>query len=257
MICNYHNQNVAVVNCNGCGKPLCSACDHRIKGFPFCQDCIVSGVELLREHQSSSGRGTPSKRKPSPVVAVLLSAICPGLGAAYNGQTSKALIYFAVFAGLFQMAVLTGGMPLFVLGFFGMWLFAAIDSFRIARLIRSGVNVDGSEDILVQRLSGNPRAWGIILTVLGLSFFLQAFLDFGYLMRGLLPILLIGLGIYLLRDYFTKSKESGSSRAEFAEQSGQPMFISASADTHFSADNFDAHGEYPTEVRSKRWKSNG
>lgn len=136
-----------------------------------------------------------------------------------------------------------------------MWLFAAIDSWRIARLIRSGVNVDGSEDILVQRLSGNPRAWGIILTALGLSFFLQAFLDFGYLMRGLLPILLIGLGVYLLRDYFTKSKEKEITRAEFGEQSGQPMFIGASADARFSTDNFDAHGEYPTEVRSKRWKN--
>lgn len=255
MICTYHNQNVAVVNCNGCGKPLCSTCDHRIKGFPFCQDCIVSGVELLRNQQSSGGYRTTSKRMPSPFIAVILSVICPGLGAAYNGQTSKALIYFAVFAGLFQMAILTGGMPLFVLGFFGMWLFAAIDSWRIARLLRSGVNLNGTEDILVQRLSGNPRAWGIILTVLGLSFFLQAFLDFGYLMRGLLPILLIGLGIYLLRDYFTKSKEKENGLADYGNRPAQPMFIGASSDSSFRTDDFDAQGEYLTEVRTKRWKN--
>ena len=53
--------------------------------------------------------------------STLLSFICPGLGAAYNGQTIKALVYFAVFVGLFQMAVLTGGTPLFVFGFMGMW----------------------------------------------------------------------------------------------------------------------------------------
>ncbi len=57
------------------------------------------------------------------MIATLLSMVCPGLGAAYNGQTVKALVYFAVFVGLFQMAVLTGGAPLFVLSFIGMWFF--------------------------------------------------------------------------------------------------------------------------------------
>ena len=54
MNCAYHSQNVAVVGCNGCGKPLCPVCDHRVKGFPFCQDCIVQGVDLLRQQNQSS-----------------------------------------------------------------------------------------------------------------------------------------------------------------------------------------------------------
>ncbi len=119
MNCAFHAQNAATVNCNGCGKPLCSACDHRIKGFPFCQDCIVSGVELLR-NQNQSSYVSVVKRQTSPFIATFLSLVCPGLGAAYNGQTSKAMVYFAVFVGLFQMAILTGGMSVFVLGFLGM-----------------------------------------------------------------------------------------------------------------------------------------
>ena len=115
MNCAYHVHNPAVVSCNGCGKALCPACDHRIKGFPYCQDCIVMGVDLLRQ-QNQSNHAPFVKRRTSPLVATILSAICPGLGAAYNGQTTKALVYFAVFVGLFQMAVLTGT-PLFVLGF--------------------------------------------------------------------------------------------------------------------------------------------
>ncbi|MDM7923150.1 MAG: hypothetical protein QUS14_12695, partial [Pyrinomonadaceae bacterium] len=51
--CAYHSQNVAVVQCNGCGKALCPACDHRIKGFPYCQDCIVQGIDLLRQQANS------------------------------------------------------------------------------------------------------------------------------------------------------------------------------------------------------------
>src|SRR6476661_4687264 len=173
MNCSYHVQNGAVVNCNGCGKPLCPACDHRIKGFPFCQDCIVQGIDLLRQHNQSNYVPFVKKRT-SPFVATVLSGICPGLGAAYNGQSTKALVYFAVFVGLFQMGVLTRT-PLFVLGMFGMWMFALVDSWRTAQMIRAGVTPDTAEDILVKRFSGNPKLWGIVLGLLGLSFVFQRF----------------------------------------------------------------------------------
>ncbi len=254
MNCAYHNQNAAVVNCNGCGRSLCSGCDHRIKGFPFCQDCIVSGIQLLRDSQDNTS--SPNvKRKTSPFVATVLSLLCPGLGAAYNAQTTKALIHFAVFAGLLQMAFLTSGMPLFVLGFLGMWLFAAVDAFRTARQIRSGLNVDGSEDILVQRFSNNPKVWGIVLTVLGLSFFLQTFLNLRYLMRAALPILLIVLGIYLIRDYFLKPRKSHANLVDYDSRTGQPMFIGAGSERSFRVSEFDQDNEYPTQIRTRNWKS--
>lgn len=78
------------------------------------------GIDLLRQ-QNRSDNVPFVRRRTSPFIAAVLSLICPGLGAAYNGQTVKAPVYFAVFAGLFQMAVLTSGAPLFVLGFIGMW----------------------------------------------------------------------------------------------------------------------------------------
>jgi len=254
MNCAYHNQNVAVVGCNGCGKPLCPACDHRIKGFPFCQDCIVLGVELLRNHNQSSYIPIV-KRQTSPFIATLLSLVCPGLGAAYNGQTVKALVYFAVFVGLFQMAVLTGGMPLFVLGFIGMWLFAALDSFRTARLLRSGVTPDGAEDIIVQRFSGNPKLWGIVLAVLGVSFFLNAFFNIRDLMRGALPVLLIGFGVYLLRDFIFKTKETKQKWAHQEPMANTPTFVSAIGETNLRHDNFDAQNSFETKTRIKTWKN--
>ncbi len=207
MNCAYHIHNGAVVNCNGCGKPLCPGCDHRIKGFPYCQDCIVSGVELLR-NQSQSNYAPFVKKRTSPFVATLLSAFCPGLGAAYNGQTTKAIVYFAVFVGLFQMAVLTSGIgPVFVFGFMGMWAFAALDAWRTASAIRSGVTPDVAEDILVKRFAGNPKLWGIVLSILGVAFLLQRFFNIGLLLRAILPVLLIGLGAYILRGYIFKPKE--------------------------------------------------
>jgi len=139
------------------------------------------------------------------VIATLLSAVCPGLGAAYNGQSVKALVYFGVFIGLFQMALITGT-ALFVLGFMGMWCFAALDSWRTAQMIRSGVTPDMADDILVKRFSGNPKLWGLVLTVLGAAFLLQTIFPVRGLIRGLLPIMLIGLGVYVLRGYIFKTK---------------------------------------------------
>ncbi len=150
-----------------------------------------------------------------PFIATVLSLVCPGLGAAYNSQTTKALIHFAVFAGLLQMAFLTSGMPLFVFGFMGMWLFAASMRLEPPGKFVPVSDVDGSEDILVQRFSNNPRAWGIVLTILGLSFFLQSVIDLRLLMRGFLPILLIGLGLYLIRGYFMKPKGNPSKHRRF------------------------------------------
>ena len=252
MNCAYHSVNTAVVNCNGCGKPLCPACDHRIKGFPYCQNCIVEGVEMLRNRDNSS-YAPFVKRQASPFVATILSLICPGLGAAYNGQTSKALVYFAVFIGLFQLAVLTPGMSIFVLGFMGMWVFAALDSWRTAQAIRSGITPDAAQDIIVQRFSGNPKLWGIVLTVLGALFFLQAFFNVRFF-KAVLPVLLIALGIYLLRDYIFNSKKNKTAN-KFGTNAQNTQLAKSFGETNFRTGEFDAGKDYDNQKSSKNWKT--
>lgn len=243
MNCAYHSQNVAAVQCNGCGKPLCPACDHRIKGFPYCQDCIVEGVDLLRQ-QANTNYVPFVKKKTSPLVATFLSFILPGLGAAYNGQTVKAFVYFAVFIGLFQMAVLTGGTPLFVLGFIGMWFFSALDSWRTAQMIRSGLTPDIAEDIFVKRFTGNPKLWGIILTVLGSAFLLQSVFNIRGLMRGLVPAMLIGLGIYILRGYIFKEKTDSNKWEDFDSAKPAPLFVSARSDANYRGETSSQSERY-------------
>jgi len=206
MYCSYHSNNPAVVQCNQCARWLCPACDHRVRGFPFCQDCIVAGVELLRV----SSHTTPShilRRKSSPFVATLLSFV-PGLGAAYNGQTSKAIVHFAIFASFFQMAVLTQGVHFFLLGVLGTWLFAAVDACRTAQLLRAGLTPDAEEDVIARRLYGNPFAWGITLIVIGTLFLLHTLLGVQLPIKELLPVALVALGAYMLFDYLRRGKSS-------------------------------------------------
>lgn len=203
MNCAYHLTNRAVVQCSRCGRPLCPACDHRIRGFPYCQDCIVAGVEFLQQQQSRPGAVTTNvvRRKTSGFVALLLSFLCPGLGAAYNGQTSKALVHFTIFASFFQMATVTDGAAFFVLGVIGTWLFAAVDAVRTAQLIRAGLAPGAERDAIARRLYGNPLAWAVTMIVLGTIFLLHTVFNVRLPVREFLPFVLVLLGAYMLFDW--------------------------------------------------------
>lgn len=200
MNCAYHLTNRAVVQCSRCGRPLCPACDHRIRGFPFCQDCIVAGVQMLQQ-QSRTEVSPVVRRKGSPVVATLLSLVCPGLGAAYNGQTSKALVHFTIFASFFQMATVTDFPAFFVLGAIGTWLFAAVDAVRTAQLIRAGLAPGAERDAIARRLYGNPLAWALTMIVLGTVFLLHTVFNVRLPVREFLPVVLVLLGAYMLFDW--------------------------------------------------------
>ncbi|MCU1266369.1 MAG: hypothetical protein JWM21_2687 [Acidobacteria bacterium] len=231
MYCSYHSKNPAVVQCNQCARPLCAACDHRIRGFPFCQDCIVAGVEMLRQ-QAQSPAPHEMRRRNSPFVATLLSFV-PGLGAAYNGQTSKAIVHFAIFASFFQMAVLTQGVHFFVLGVLGTWLFAAVDACRTAQLMRAGLAADTEEDVIARRLYGNPLAWGVTLIIIGTVFLLHTLLGLQLPIKKLLPVALVALGAYMLFDYLRRRK--GSERVvRFETRQPPPSAVSVRT--------FDSHG---------------
>ncbi|HEV2706024.1 MAG TPA: hypothetical protein VGV59_08875 [Pyrinomonadaceae bacterium] len=211
--------NRAVVQCSRCARALCPACDHRIRGFPYCQDCIVAGVELLQQQQHARPGATPVlRRKTSPFVAVLLSFIVPGLGAAYNGQTSKALVHFTIFASLFQMATVTDGTAFFVLGVVGAWLFAAVDAARTAQLIRSGLAPDAESDAIARRLYGNPLAWAILLITLGTVFLLHTLFNVRLPVRQFLPVVLVLLGAYMLFDYLRTRRRRDLGSFDFVRQ---------------------------------------
>jgi hypothetical protein len=201
MSCAYHLTNRAVVQCSRCARPLCPACDHRIRGFPYCQDCIVTGVELLQQQQARPGTSQFVRRKTSAFVALLLSFVCPGLGAAYNGQTSKALVHFTIFASFFQMATVTDGTAFFVLGVIGTWLFAAVDAVRTAQLIRAGFAPDAEQDAIARRLYGNPLAWAVTMITLGTVFLLHTLFNVQLPVREFLPVVLVLLGGYMLFDW--------------------------------------------------------
>jgi len=247
MNCAYHTTNPAAVQCNQCRRPLCPACDHRIRGFPFCQECIIAGVEVLRQQQSRLTSAEVVRRKTSPFVATFLSFFVPGLGAAYNGQTSKAIVHFAIFASFFQMAVITDGVSFFVLGVVGTWLFAAVDACRTAQLMRAGLAPDAEEDAITRQLYGNPLAWGGTLIVLGTLFLAHTLLGFQFPMRRVLPVALVLLGAYILFDYLKRHRRREEMRI-FDTNSPPPSVVSSG---QYGSGRFGT-GEFVTQVPPRR-----
>lgn len=186
----------------------------------------MTGVEMLQQ-QSRAPVLPVVRRKSSPTVATLLSLVCPGLGAAYNGQTSKAIVHFAIFASFFQMAIVTDGVPFFIFGFIGTWLYAAVDACRTAQLMRSGLAPGTEEDAIARRLYGNPLAWSLTLIILGTIFLLHTMLGIRLPVQQFLPVLLVGLGGYMLFDYIRRRIKREREMPPFDTHRPPPSVVSA------------------------------
>lgn len=181
---------------------------------------------MLRQ-QSSEDALPLLRRNSSPMAATLLSLIVPGLGAAYNGQTSKAIVHFAIFASFFQMATVTEGLPFFLLGVVGTWLFAAVDAGRTAQLLRDGLAPDAAEDVIARRLYGNPLAWSVTLVAIGTIFLLHTLLGIKLPVRQFLPVLLVVLGLYMLSDYIHRRVRRERKVARFDAHRPPPSVIAS------------------------------
>ncbi len=199
MKCTFHPTHLASVRCSSCESPLCSACDHRIKGFPYCQDCIVAGIEMLRhQHRPGHAQGPGSPREAkSPLVALLLGLI-PGLGAAYNGQPVKALVHFIVTAGLWTLLdVFHGGLSVITfLASMVFYFYSLYDAHHSARRHRHGADLKEEEEQLKLYLRENTNLWGGVLLVAGVLAAVHLF--FPSYSANLWPVLLAGAGIYVL-----------------------------------------------------------
>lgn len=203
MKCTYHPTNLASARCSSCDKNLCPACDHRIKGYPHCQDCIVAGVEMLRQKDATQAR-SPQGEAKSPVLAVLLGLL-PGLGAAYNGQPVKALVHFIITAGLWTLAdVFHNTLQVTcALASFAVYVYSLYDAFRSAQRRRNGIDLGAEDEQLRQFIRARTNLWGGLLIVLGALTTLH--IAFPAETSRFWPLLLVAAGIYLLNE-FRRSK---------------------------------------------------
>ncbi len=188
MKCLYHPDVDSQETCSVCSKPLCTECTHKIKGKPYCQDCLVQGAEWAA---TVRGLKLPSD---SPKRAAFC-AIIPGMGAVYNGEYTKAITYFAVFAALSMMGNRVNGV--FGFGAFVFVLFTMFDAYRSAEAkARKSIQAGFVPEESVHQ-DKTIVGWGILLIVLGIIFLLQNLISF-YFLNRMWPIVFILVGGYLV-----------------------------------------------------------
>lgn len=206
MKCAYHPVNDASARCSTCERPLCPACDHRIKGFPYCQDCIVAGIETLRRSAAGGQRIHHSSEEKSALIAMLFGLI-PGLGAAYNGQNIKALMHFIAVVGLGTLADIFG-VPLeiaFGLGCAAFYFYTIYDAFRSSQRHRRGEDLNVEDELLKLVLQQRMNVFGGLLISVGALAALN--IAFPNLINRFWPILLILAGIYFIWSYQRGNQE--------------------------------------------------
>ncbi len=208
MYCVFHPTSAATVNCFGCSRSLCAACDHRIKGQPYCEDCIVRGVDALRRPPIAMIAAPPAygpgtgRSAPSPVKATLLAFI-PGLGAVYNRQNLKALLHFVGTVGLFQVADATN-IEFFGFGGAVFYLYSIIDANRSARSIAAGADPTEDERRLKWAFARYKPLWGVALLAVAFIAVLATLpaIPFGLSTGRLWAIMLFFAGAYMIYSYF-------------------------------------------------------
>jgi hypothetical protein len=191
MKCSYHPAVDIQELCKACNKGLCGDCAHRIKGKPYCQDCLVEGAEWAA---TIKGLKLPAD---SPRRAALC-AIIPGLGAVYNNEYLKAVTYFAVWAALIMLG------RIFIFGAIVFVLFTMFDAYRSAEA-KVRIKVKSAVEPAAAPQDKTIIGWGVFLIILGLFFLLENIIPY-YFLNRLWPLIFILLGAYLVYQAIQKKK---------------------------------------------------
>jgi TM2 domain-containing membrane protein YozV len=219
MYCAYHTTTTARIQCANCNRGLCSSCDHRIKGFPYCQDCIVRGIQSLQRQSTQYNYYQSQQPKRGSSGKAILAALCafiPGAGAIYNRQNLKAVIHFITTIALFQLGNIHAFGVFFGLGGALFYFYTILDAYRTARAISAGESAADNEEKFKRSLIKRAPSIGVGLIIAGLLVFvhllhpLSQYLSF----TRTAPVALIILGGYLLTRYFKKSREYPADYAE-------------------------------------------
>ncbi len=205
MNCAMHPEREASGYCRHCGKAMCGECSRKVRDVLYCENCLAQQVGLSAAPAAAAATAPPevlptAKTGPSPVVAFLLGFV-PGLGAVYNGEYNKAILHIVIFGGIIvalnsDFGDNMQGFLIFLLSVFPFYM--AIDAMRSAKARVTGAPLTDPLANWSEKRSLGP----IILIGLGILFLLNNFhvFDFFHVRQFFLPLLLIGIGLFMLRN---------------------------------------------------------
>jgi Domain of unknown function (DUF5668)/B-box zinc finger len=233
MKCAVHTDVDATGYCRNCGKPMCTACSRPVRDVLYCEDCLAtvmghpapappvgapapvgtptgspyapppSPSAYAYAPPPSTNMAMPVARpagQSSPALAFILAFIFPGLGAIYNRQYNKGLVYIAIFASaIFGFTSDLDDSFKAILGILlaGFFFYTAFEAMQTAQARNRG---EAPPDPLESWSKDRPIG-AIILIGLGVLFLLDNFHIFDFIRLGRMwPLILIGVGLYMFRN---------------------------------------------------------
>jgi TM2 domain-containing membrane protein YozV len=215
MKCAVHPDVEASGYCRNCGKPMCPACTRPVRDVLYCEECLAKVVGLASPPTQVATEGNPAPALPTTVpppvppgsgtaVLAFLLGLIPGLGAIYNGEYNKALLHIVIFAGIIlgiNLDLGEGAQAVLICALIVFPFYMAIDSVRTLKSKQTGENYQDPLENWTKQRSFGP----VLLIGLGALFLLRNFGFFDlFRMRELFfPLILIGIGVWLLRNKMT------------------------------------------------------
>ena len=214
MNCANHPDIEKVAFCRTCGKPLCASCTRSVHGVIYCESCLAARLEgvqpTIPPPAAGFVAGSPTVMPgsgPNPALAGVLAGFFPfGVGAVYTGQYAKGLAHLVIFT-LLILGASSGSEAMgtvFGLAIAGFYFYQIIDSVRSARAIQLGQPAPdpfglGGTFSPGQRVDTSKVPIGaLVLIGLGVIFLLHTLDIWDFSARRVWPLLLIGIGGWLL-----------------------------------------------------------
>lgn len=195
---------------------MCPACVRPVRDVLYCEECLAKVVGLAPAQPVVTTEGAvapvmppaipvaavppPAPGAGAPVLAFILGLV-PGLGAIYNGEYNKALLHIIIFAGIIlglNLDLGDGAEAVLICGVVVFPFYMAIDAVRTLKARQTGENYqDPLENWSKQKAIGP-----VLLIALGGLFLLRnfGFFDFFRMRELFFPLILIGIGAWLLRS---------------------------------------------------------
>jgi hypothetical protein len=214
MNCANHQQTPAAAYCRTCGKPLCTNCTRPVMGVIYCENCVAEKMAgtappPIAVPPGYQGPIQPISTGPNPALAGILS-IFPGIGAVYSGLYVKGLVHLVIFVLLVVGASNTGGSDalgtIFGILLSAFYIYQIIDAVKSAKAIQAGQPAPDPFGLATMFSPGGERmdftrgvpTGALVLIGLGVLFLLHNLGIWFLEVDTLWPVLLIGLGLWLL-----------------------------------------------------------
>lgn len=191
MKCAHHSDQEASAICSSCHKPICEICLVVLGGEQYCAGCLESKM---------AGTSTSGEGRKRPFLAFILSLV-PGLGYLYLGLMRRGLQTMVIFYGAIFIAAVLGSGLITALVLPVIFFYTVFDTLQMLKSINEGQRVEDKLLFEMDFLESKHALLGYGLIILGVVALAGNLMphSFNYYMGKIIPpVLILGLGIYIL-----------------------------------------------------------